>query len=390
MITSIHIQNFKSHKDTQLKLGSLTILCGANGVGKSSIFQSLLLLRQTHQKNRLLSVLSLNKPLCYIGKGKDALYQFAETDKISIGLESTGKKLKWIFDTEKHSESDFLEITKDTDDEVATETRNMLAHNKLQSSLFEKSFQFISAARISKYESDDYAVDIEKQISIEEGKAELTAQFLFKYRDEQVSSELLHPKNKNDIGLLAQTIAWEKEISKGVSIEPIQIGTNYDILYSFEIEGGVRSTNKFTSKNVGFGLSYALPIIVAVLSAPKGSLILIENPEAHLHPAAQSKLAELLCLAAQSGVQVILETHSDHVVNGTMVQCKYFETKGTGIDKNNVKIFYFDKDEQNKTVRTTEVELKDGGRIKKAPPGFFDQMGKDLRVLMGTSANRNE
>ena len=367
MITSIHIQNFKSHKYTQLKLGSLTILCGANGVGKSSIFQSLLLLRQTHQKNRLLSVLSLNKPLCYIGKGKDALYQFAETDKISIGLESTGKKLKWIFDTEKHSESDFLEITKDTDDEVATETRNMLAHNKLQSSLFEKSFQFISAARISKYESDDYAVDIEKQISIEEGKAELTAQFLFKYRDEQVSSELLHPKNKNDIGLLAQTIAWEKEISKGVSIEPIQIGTNYDILYSFEIEGGVRSTNKFTSKNVGF-----------------------ENPEAHLHPAAQSKLAELLCLAAQSGVQVILETHSDHVVNGTMVQCKYFETKGTGIDKNNVKIFYFDKDEQNKTVRTTEVELKDGGRIKKAPPGFFDQMGKDLRVLMGTSANRNE
>lgn len=391
MLNSIHIQNFKSHRDTFLELKNLTILCGQNAVGKSSVFQSLLLLRQTHQKNRLLSGLSLNKPLCYIGSGRDALYQFAETDKISFEIKTTENVFKWIFNTKKSLNSDFLENDENFNDDVAKNTRDMLAQNSIKISFFGNNFQYISAARVSDYEADDFTVETEKQISIEEGKAELVAHFLFRYRDDPVLDDILHPLKKETNSLLDQVIAWEREISEGVDIIPVKVGRSYDILYSFEIKNSpINKTNEFSTKNVGFGLSYTLPILVAILSAPKGSLILIENPEAHLHPAAQSKLAELMCIAAQAGIQLIIETHSDHIINGVMVQCKRFETESRGIDRNNVKVYYFDKDENKKEVKTTEVELNQGGRIKNAPPGFFDQMGKDLRVLMSTSKKKNE
>jgi len=68
--------------------------------------------------------------------------------------------------------------------------------------------------------------------------------------------------------------------------------------------------------HVGFGLTQVFPILVAVLSAPPGDILLIENPEVHLHPAGQALMGQFLADVARAGVQVILETHSDHVLNG--------------------------------------------------------------------------
>lgn len=82
MIKEIHIKNFKSHRSTEIQTSNLTLLCGSNGVGKSSIIQSLLLLRQSHLKNRLQEVIELNKPLCEIGTFTDALFQFADSEII--------------------------------------------------------------------------------------------------------------------------------------------------------------------------------------------------------------------------------------------------------------------------------------------------------------------
>jgi len=81
MITHLRIKNFKLHKDTSLQLGNLNLLCGQNGVGKSSIIQALLLLRQSFQKEgRLREGLDLNKPLCEIGTAKVALFGGADED----------------------------------------------------------------------------------------------------------------------------------------------------------------------------------------------------------------------------------------------------------------------------------------------------------------------
>jgi predicted ATPase len=462
MIQNIHLQNFKNHKDTQISLGNLTLLCGQNGVGKSSMIQSLLVLRQTFEKGILNEKLSLNEPLCELGNGKDILFLFAENKNKKIGIELTihSQYLKWIFDTQNRLTKDFLDLdgsnklnphiekaleyienldyagyfremeksiktpdatfsllkeefinktyndsfasrlllfaksskyySKSTSklDKTVLETFNIVTINTPIFSLFNHNFQYISAAREAKYKSNDYLVDSKKQLSIVEGRAELTAHFLYKYQNETVLETLLHPNYKDNTTLLYQVTAWEKEISKGVQIHPKKVGENYEIKYKFDgINKEVTREHEFSSKNVGFGISYSLPIIVAILYAKKGSLIIIENPEAHLHPYGQAKLAELLCIAAQAGIQIIIETHSDHILNGVLVQCKKFEVEEKGIDRNKVKIWYFERDEETHSAKAIEVEISDRGKINKAPIGFFDQFGKDLRYLM---RNNNE
>lgn len=372
MINTIRLVNFKSHKDTTLELANLTVLCGQNGVGKSSLIQGMLLLRQTHNKSRLDDILDLNKPLCFIGKTKDALYLYADDESgldLSIVLRDEKESYSWVFDTSK--ENSFLKRINDLDDSAGYE----------EMALFKNNFQYISASRSSTYDSDDYAVQIENQISVNQGKGELVAQYLYSYgKSLRVEEALLH-SSENERFLIDQTSAWEREISKGVILEAKKNGDGYSIEYRFNnLEFG--ATEGFSSENVGFGLSYALPIIVAILSSSPGSLVLIENPEAHLHPYGQSKLAELICLAANCGIQIIVETHSDHLINGILVQSKKFENEKKGIDRSHLKIYSFDREDVSHSTVATEIRIGENGRIQNRPTGFFDQLGIDLRNLL--------
>ena len=87
----------------------------------------------------------------------------------------------------------------------------------------------------------------------------------------------------------------------------------FSVAYSL---GHKVASSEYRPTNVGFGITYALPIVVSALSARPGSLLIVENPEAHLHPRGQVKMGELLCQASEAGIQVLIETHSDHVLNG--------------------------------------------------------------------------
>lgn len=108
MLTRLYLKNFKSHRETDLKLAKLNIWVGQNGVGKTSALQSLLLLRQSYQKNRLREGLDLNKPLCDIGFAKDALSRFAKEKTISFELDTdAGQQLSWQFQASA-PESTFL------------------------------------------------------------------------------------------------------------------------------------------------------------------------------------------------------------------------------------------------------------------------------------------
>lgn len=374
MIKELRIINFKSHKNTILALGNLTILAGQNGVGKSSIIQSLLLLRQTNQKNRLDKILELNEPLCYLGKSNDVLYQFENEEfenEIHFVLSNHIHDFSFCFDAQGNS--DYLTRIGDNSDSSGYESLNLFGNN----------FQYISAHRNTDYESKDYDVKELKQISYKEGKGELVAQFLYEYgRKHTILPQLKHP-NEDDLTLLNQVNAWEREISSNVNVKTELIGNNYDIKYTFNTDSKFGETDEFSKQNVGFGLSYALPIIVAILSAEKKSLIIIENPEAHIHPYGVSKLIELISIAAEAGIQIIVETHSDHIINGVLVQCKNFEgIEQRGINSENVKIYHFNRNETEHSTDAKEIGIKKGGKLINRPLGFFDQMGKDLRKLI--------
>jgi len=369
MITKLHIENLKSHKDTSLSLRNLTVLCGQNGVGKSSIIQALLLLRQTYLLGRLEEGLQLNGDLCQIGGSKDALYIDKNEHKIKIELELDGQKsVKWSFNGGQ-AEDNFLYA------EESDKNKNLLE----ECGLFKrKDFQYISASRtpLEFYPKSDYEVVQNRQLSLKNGNGELVAHFLYLYGLEKVFVNSLVNKNSHYDDLFSQTVAWEREISSNVNIHIGNVGSYYQITYSFAKTD--TKTPDFKSSNVGFGIGYTLPLIVAILSAKPGSVILLENPEAHLHPAGQAKMAELMCLAAQAGIQIIVETHSDHIINGTLVAIKK-----ELIDKEQIKIYYIDRDEESNSSRTTEVGLIKGGKIANQPKGFFDQIQTDLKILMG-------
>ncbi len=380
MLTKITINNFKAHHHTTIKLKNLNILTGLNGVGKSSVFQSLLLLRQSFENNNVLKTgLQLNKPLCDIGFINDALYQYSEEDSIEFELESEEYGAQnWKFSAQGNNPNkNFIPILGDSPSEIT----NL--------SLFNNNFQYLSAARLSPRETyplDSNAVETKKQISIEKGQGELVVHFLYYYGIEKklkVKFANLISKNSDFDDLLSQTTAWEREISPGVNVVPKPSGKSFTLKYTFDKINDIATTNEFSAENVGFGLSYALPIIVAILSAEKDSIILIENPEAHLHPKGQAKLAELLALAANNGIQIIIETHSDHIINGILVACKKFERENIGIDKNLVTINHFTRDENTQSAIVTEINILADGKINKQPIDFFDQTENDLNYLLG-------
>lgn len=377
MIKNIRLINFKSHKDTKLPLKNLTVLSGQNGVGKSSVIQSLLLLRQSYQKNRIDKVLELNSPLCFIGKSNDAIYRFPNEEfENQVGFVISNEEIEcsWIFENSENNSSTYLNRVNDLADSEGFENI----------SLFTNNFQYLSAYRNIEYLVDDYAVEFQKQISINEGKGELVAQFLNEYGKKiKVIDSLKHP-SEEDPFLLSQVSAWEKEISNNINVIPVKHGDGYDIKYSFDTENSIGPIDELNKKNVGFGLSYVLPIIVAILSAEKDALLLLENPEAHIHPYGISKLTELICLAAEAGIQLVIETHSDHIINGVLVQSKIFEeSKRTkGISRDNVKIYFFNRNEEEHKTIPVEINVIEGGRTEKRVEGFFDQIGKDLRKLI--------
>lgn len=375
MITKLKIRNFKSHQNTELAAASLTLLCGMNSSGKSSVIQSLLLLRQSYKKNRLSAGLDLNTPLCDIGKGLDALYQFAsETETIIFGLEiDRDKQYDFSFNVYNRYDETFLPL----------ENEIPLSAELFQLPLFTNKFQYLSASRIAGldlYPMDSYAVEIEKQLSLNYGQGELVAHFLEYYgnnRDFNLKSDLLLHPSSSSRKLLDQTIAWESEISPRITMFPAKKADKVTIDYGYKGVGSHNPTKNLHPKNVGFGISYSLSIVVALLSSEPGSLLIIENPEAHLHPRGQSKLAELIAITAKSGVQILVETHSDHIFNGIR---KAIAAKK--IDKETVKVQYFELNTSNTSV-TTEIEFSDKGRVLNSPKGLFDQFDDDLDALLG-------
>ncbi|HFZ0399796.1 TPA: DUF3696 domain-containing protein, partial [Klebsiella pneumoniae] len=192
--------------------------------------------------------------------------------------------------------------------------------------------------------------------------------------------ERLHLNAVNST-LIENTIKWLQDICPNISLNTDYIdGTDLvGLNYSFERKLGI--SNNYRSTNVGFGISYVLPVIVQCLKAEKGDLLIIDTPEAHLHPQGQSKLGELFSKTASDGVQVIVETHSDHVINGIR------KSVVTGfIVPNDVNFYFFEMvDSENDISSHTNIlspKLDENAKFDFWPNGFFDEWTKSLNHIL--------
>ncbi len=367
MIRIVRLENFKCFEAQELELGALTLLSGLNGMGKSSVLQALLLLRQSYQQELLHKTgLALNGDLIKIGTAQDALFEDAKEEKIGFELElKDNSRGKWRFNYTK--EADVLDLDHaDVEDGI------------YQTSLFKDDFHYLQAERLGPrrfFEISDYQVKQHRQIGT---RGEFTAHLLDTYGSEKIINESLAYPDAESLKLRDQVEAWMEEISPGTRIH-IDLHKAMDLVnleYSFVT--GKHISSNFRSTNVGFGLTYTLPVIVALLSSGPGSLIMIENPEAHLHPKGQVRIGELMSIAAACGIQVIVESHSDHILNGIRLA-----VYNGGISPDNVKLHYFARKEVDQGMVSIVTPVIDpNGRIDRWPEGFFDIWDQCLEALL--------
>lgn len=377
MLSKVSLKNFKSFEALELPLAPLSILTGANCAGKSTVLQALLLLRQSAVVGELKNGrLLLNGHLVHIGTGRDLIYSEATEDVIGIGLhDDGGQQLEYHFEYDRDGGA--------LQSQVFSANASTVLLHYLSNSIW----HYVGAERIGprRYShTSDSDVILQRKI---DPTGEHVLHYLQHYREQPVCAELClaYEPSSGDTSipvsqmtLKMQTERWLNYISPGLRLK-IAEERGMDLLQmKFQFEGQHTTTPDFRATNVGFGLSYVLPILVSVLSSRPGDLVILENPEAHLHPSAQAWIGVLLWRAANAGVQVIVETHSDHLLNAVRV-----EVHDGPAGANNCQIHFFHRDEGDRLkFRVTSPQLNARGKLDRWPVGFFDQWDKAVARLI--------
>jgi predicted ATPase len=189
------------------------------------------------------------------------------------------------------------------------------------------------------------------------------------------SEDLIHDRimyRGNDAAsILQQTIEWLAYILDGTKVDIKGLDKESSVLYM--LLNNRNNSYSYKPINVGFGYSYILPLIVTGLIAKTGETIIIENPEAHLHPKAQSRITEFFTKVASCGVQVFIESHSEHILNGLRVCALSPEIE---IKTKDISIHYF-----NESFVSEKLEMDENAKIQNWPLGFFDQQENDLAEI---------
>jgi len=372
MLRKIKLSNFKCFERLDLTCFPITLLCGLNGMGKSTVIQALLLLRQSYVTGDLKDgKLVLVGELADLGTGRDILFEGADSDHIGIELRHDDLPTPWAFSFNYSETADVLATEFSTG---RGESASMELEDWSSVPPFASNLLYIGADRSGPRKvyplSDVYA---------SRGDFGSASEYALNYlnRHQNDRMEDIDPRCHGISGhrLIDVVNGWLQDVTPGVQIqfETVPAADALIAGFSFNQPGDV-ATRPYRPTNVGFGLSYTLPVLLALL-AKKGTLCLIENPEAHLHPKGQTKLAELAVRASIAGVQVLVETHSDHFMDGVRIA-----VRNGVISPEEVGFQYFERINGKTTV--TSPQIDEDGRLSSWPSGFFDQHEENLAQLI--------
>ena len=358
MIRSFEIRNFKAFKDVTLRLGKFVLLSGVNSSGKSSVLQALRLAElamnrgPTVQLNDLMGL--------ELGEATDVLNREALAQYIELAVHTEGgvDRLRLI-------------APDDQDRSVALEVSPPVPG--LEESRRWQVDTYLGAERVGPRDILETAPGGGTRVDVGV-RGEFTAHMLALFDRRRVPDALLHPSTGETP--LAPTLGSQSEAWLSSIVQPTRIRSTWLPQVSaaaLQFRDLDVTADWVRPANVGFGLTYCLPIIVAALGSTPGSVFIVENPEAHLHPRAQSEVGKFLVRLAASGVQTIVETHSDHVLNGVRIAVAAEQLLST----DDVAIHFFGAS----GAGVTEITLADNGGLSVWPPGFFDQALEDLAMV---------
>lgn len=362
-LEKIILKNFKCHKYFETDIRQLNILTGSNAAGKSSLVQALLLAFKSWEECEKKQINTNKIYGINLGVPMNIVSEDLEEKNICIELYLNGKKNAVLLGTPDDSDEIYFDIC-NYEEIIEVKERG---YNLSKMSLF-----FLNAER----KGPRIVSFINDIVPYSVGNTGENTGYVLSEMDklQKISEGFQLPKDLKISGIgrfSANCEEWLNVIIPDTKIK-----------YSVDVEKNI-TTMLLQNQGefhlpiaTGFGITYVLPIIVQALAASmiENSVLVIENPEAHLHPQSQSRLGKFLALVAINGVQIILETHSEHIVDGCRIQ--------TAKEKQceNMRILFFEKRDNNSVCRS--IDIQDDGELEEWPAGFFDQKRADLRELL--------
>ncbi len=355
----LSLTHFKSFKKVNLDFAPITLLTGANGVGKSSVIQSLLLMKNTseniHRYKRF--EVELNGPFhLSLGRADSVLSFMHDYNQIHLSVEMEEDVMTYIYDVDPIRYPFSLQVNQE----------KLIDNAYLQDIPFHylhaerlgprKGLPFNSSSWIhTGFQGEFVNHAIERASAM--GKTVHSSLF----------AESALPRFATQVEAWMQLLIpdFRLEVKPQLDVEMVTIKYSNSNLGEY-----------ISPTSTGFGITYALPIITSGLlaSMEDNGLLIVENPEAHLHPYSQSRMGQFLALVSMTGVQVIVETHSEHIVNGMRLQLAMKKATDLGC------VYFFSQ--ESGVTNARKIEIKSNGELSSWPQGFFDQEEKDLFDLL--------
>ncbi len=346
MIKHISTKGLKSLSSLDFSCKNLNLITGTNSSGKSTFIQSILLAKQNQLPN-----VGLNGELASFGEFKDAKNFNVAEKEISVSITfSSDDTYNLVIDEDGIKNNDFSLVTKS----IISQMENRF------------NVDYLSCDRIGAEDIYKKNYSVAADIGV---NGEYAIYSLDKYKDKPLEEELI--ADKSSYTLNSQVNYWLDYILGATITTEDVIGTDFvKCFYS-------TSSGRFIRpKNMGAGFSYLISVIIMCLLSEKKDIVIIENPEIHLHPQAQSKVCEFLYFIAKTGRQLFVETHSDHIFNGVRAGI------ATGnMDANDISVNFFSLTMDGCT-KNTVVEFGKRGRILNYTEGLFDQFDTDLNRML--------
>ena len=386
MLTRIDLRYFKCFETLKLPLCALTLLSGTNASGKSSVMHALVLLHQTMREHEWSFRLMLNGATLRLGTVADVVDQVHGRRDCEVALvDDDTAWFRWEFAGERDEMSmSVRRACGETDTGNGWDVDGIQPlHYLLPTPASEHSLSdrlrgltYLTAERLGPREL--YAFDDPQLTPVVGPRGEFAVSVLHSGRDLPVLDVL----QIDDVPptRFRQVEARMARFFPGcvLAIEQVPRANTVTL--------GIRTsadTDFHRPVHSGFGLTQVLPIVVAALSASKDDLLLIENPEVHLHPAGQAAMGGFLSEVASAGVQVVIETHSDHVLNGIRRA-----VRSRMLSSGDVALHFFRPRLEDEGQGESQVQspiLDADGNIDSWPDGFFDQFDRDMNYFAGWS-----
>ena len=370
-INFLRIENFKCFRDLRVNFKNITVLAGGNACGKSSVIQIFRYINQLYERDGQWNInTKLNNQ--DLGTARNLISNFADDERDA--------RIKVLISIKDESDDFNLELYPDPSDDYRLAVKGeKLAELHTAINLYALSADRCAPKTVHEIgdvanwfvgSNGEYSISLFNHLNILSKDVESK-----EYTIDNLSDELRIRGGKHVRSFDQLCDMWITSI------------LGHTQIYASKIEDV--PFNKLLIRNhagdcvpaaTGFGISYCLPIVIQGLAAAikNDGVLIVENPEAHLHPFGQSKMGQFLALLSLSGIQVIIETHSEHIING--IRLIY----GNNKNYKNANIIFFNN---IKEYSQEEITINNVGELSKWPQGFFDQTEIDVRELLKRKYN---